>query len=141
MSERFQLELIKREIDKSEEYGVPVKEARWFVETNDGFDGTAQGYGYTSPQALYRAYAYFKSKDQRKSHTDKVKQFLKDNPDVLASLKEYMDEDRWLRRAKEGEPCSVENMLEYITEDHPEVVSKLLGNKHLWNALIKRIAD
>jgi len=48
------LNLIKKEIDKSGEYGFPVTETRWFVETEDGFDGTAQGYGFKSPQALYK---------------------------------------------------------------------------------------
>lgn len=131
------LNLIKKEIDKSEEYGVPVTETRWFVETNDGFDGSAQGYGYKTPQAVYKAYAYFKSKDQRKAETNQVKKFLKDNPDVKAALKNYLDADWAMDRAMDGEPTSIDNMLEHMAEDRPEVAKKLNDNKHLWKAIMK----
>jgi DNA-binding transcriptional regulator GbsR (MarR family) len=40
---------IKKEIDKSKEYGVPVKETLWFVKNNDGFDGNANGHDYKTP--------------------------------------------------------------------------------------------
>ncbi len=134
MTEKFTLNLIKKEIDKSEEYGVPVKETRWFVETNDGFDGTANGYGYKTPQAVYRAYAYFKSKDQRKAETKLIEKFLKENPDIRRALNNYMNADWAIDRAKDGEESSIENMLEYISEDQPEVAKKLEENKHLWKA-------
>jgi len=51
---------------------VPVQdwhETRYFVETNDGFDGTAQGYGYRSPQNIYRAYSYYVKNWKDKSIT------------------------------------------------------------------------
>lgn len=131
------LNLIKKEIDKSEEYGVPVMETRWFVETNDGFDGSAQGHGYKTPQAVYKAYAYFKSKDQRKTEANQVKKFLKDNPDVKAALKNYLDADWAMDRAMDGEPTSIDNMLEHMAEDRPEVAKKLNDNKHLWKAIMK----
>ena len=136
MAEKFKLDLIKKEIDKSEDYGVPVKETRWFVETNDGFDGTANGYGYKTPQAIYKAYAYFKSKDQRKAEAKTVKQFLKENPDIVAVLGDYCSEWCSIDRLKNGEPTSVENLLEYLG-DKPDVAKKLLDNKHLWKVLMK----
>lgn len=132
------LNLIKKEIDKSAEYdGIPVKETRWFVETNDGFDGTANGYGYKTPQAVYKAYAYFKSKDKRNQETNTIKQFLVDNLDVKKALKNYLDADWAIDRMKDGEPTSIENMLEYLEDDEPELVKKLKDNKHLWKALMK----
>ena len=133
----FKLDLIKKEIDKSEEYGVPVKETRWFVETNDGFDGTAQGYGFKTPQAVYKAYAYFKSNDKRKADIKQVKQFLKDNPEVRTALNNYLDADWAKDRFIDGEPTSIENMLEYVAEDCPEVSKKLNENKSIWKSLMK----
>ena len=62
MAEKFKLNLIKKEVENNKTWGVPVKKFRWFVETNDGFDGTAQGYGYKTPQAVYKAYAYLRVK-------------------------------------------------------------------------------
>jgi len=140
MTEKFKLDLIKKEIDKSEDYGVPVKETRWFVETNDGFDGTANGYGYKTPQAIYKAYAYFKSKDQRKQQGKEIKQFLASNPDIRDAFDEYFHESNCIYRLKDREPTSVENMITYI-EDQPEVVKKLQENKHLWKALMKHYLD
>lgn len=135
------LNLIKKEIDKSEEYGVPVKETRWFVETNDGFDGAAQGYGYKTPQAIYKAYAYFKSKGHRMVETKTAKQFLKDNPDIKAALSNYLDVDESVWRLKDGEPTSIENMLEYIGEDQPEIAKKLQNNQNVWKTLMKYMLD
>lgn len=131
------LNLIKKEIDKSEEYGVPVTETRWFVETNDGFDGSAQGYGYKTPQALYKAYAYFKSKDQRKAETNQVKKFLKDNPDVKAAIDEYLSDDASWYRLKDGEPSSIEHLVESIKDKQPEVAKKLTEAKDLWREITK----
>jgi hypothetical protein len=70
------LNLIKKEIDKSEEYGVPMKETRWFVETNDDFDGTANGHGYKTPQAVYKAYYYFLNKNKFAKQKQDIKQWL-----------------------------------------------------------------
>lgn len=136
MTEKFKLDLIKKEIDKSEDYGVPVKETRWFVETNDGFDRTANGYGYKTPQAVYKAYAYFKSKDQRKQQGKEIKQFLATNPDVAEVLSEYFVDWRCIDRLKNGEESSLEDLVKCIN-DRPETAKKLQDNKHLWKALMK----
>lgn len=135
------LNLIKKEIDKSEEYGVPVTETRWFVETNDSFDGTANGYGFKTPQAVYKAYYYFLNKNKFAKQKQDIKQWLKDNPDVKAALNNYFDADWAIDRAKDGEPTSIENMLEHMGEDRPEVAKKLNDNKNLWKALIKYYLD
>ena len=136
MATQFKLNLIKKEIDRTPKYGISVKECRWFVDTNDGFDGTANGYGYKTPQAVYKAYAYFKNKDKREEETNTVKQFLKENPDINAVLNNYLDADLIIDRIKNGEPTSIENMLEYL-KDRPEVVKKLNDNKHLWKAIMR----
>lgn len=135
------LDLIKKEIDKSAEYGVPMTETRWFVETNDGFDGTAQGYGYKTPQAVYKAYNYFLNKHKYAKQKKQVKQWLKDNADVAAAFKEYFHETNCLYRAKDREPTSVENLIKSIRDDQPEVVKKLNANKELWKQLMRYYCD
>ena len=137
MTVKFKLDLIKKEVDKSEEYGAPVKETRWFVETNDGFDGTANGYGYKTPQAVYRAYSYFKNKDQRKAEFKIVQKFLKDNPDVRKMINNYMDADWVIDRQKDGEDSTIKNMIEIMKEKYPKVVEKLEENKNLWKLLLR----
>ena len=135
------LNLIKKEIDKSGEYGFPVTETRWFVETGDGFDGTAQGYGFKSPQALYKAYSYFHNRNKIKSTKDKVKNFLENNPDVKTAIENYCDADWMLDRIKDGDPTSIPHMIELISEDNPKVVEKLNANKSLWNEILKYIIN
>jgi hypothetical protein len=137
MTVKFKLDLIKKEVDKSEEYGVPVKETRWFVETNDGFDGTANGYGYKTPQAVCRAYSYFKNKDQRKAEFKIIQKFLKDNPDVRKMINNYMDADWVIDRQKDGEDSTIKNMIEIMKEKYPKGVEKLEENKNLWKLLLR----
>ena len=137
MTKGYKLNLIKKEIDLSHEYdGIPITETRWFVETNDGFDGTAQGYGYKSAQKLHKAYAYFISKGKRGQEQKSIKQFLACNPDVINALNIYLDEEREFYRMKDREPTTIENMLEHH-KDEPEFVKNLQDHKHLWKALIK----
>lgn len=130
------LKLIKKEVIKKEDYGQEVKENRWFVETNDGFDGTAQGYGYKTPQSLYKAYGYFKNKNSRKNDEKLVKKFLNENLDVKTILNSYLDPDWWIDREKDGDPTSIEDMIETYKEESV-VIDKLIKNKHLWKQLIK----
>jgi hypothetical protein len=146
MSEQLpKLDLIKKQITKKEDYGGGViderVEARWFVETNDGFDGTAQGYGYKTPQALYKAYHYFLNKNKYAKQKQEVKQWLKDNADVQSAFKEYFHEDNCLYRMKDREPTSIENLISSIKDDQPDVVQKLNGNKNLWKPLMKYYCD
>ena len=61
--EKFTLQLTKKEIKTEDEPWE--KEERWFTKTEDGFDGTAQGYGYKTPKKLYAAYWFFKNKNNK----------------------------------------------------------------------------
>ena len=131
------LKLIKKEIDKSEEYGFPVKETRWFAESEDGFDGSAQGYGYKTPQAVYKAYSYFKNTKKRKNTSIQIKKFLKENPDICSVINEYLSEDASLIRFEDGEVSSVEHLVEIIKNKQPEVARKLIEEKDLCQIIIK----
>ena len=136
MTKVYKLNLIKKEIDLSHEYDViSFPEKRWFVETNDGFDGTAEGYGYKSARNLYKAYAYFKTKGKR-GRKKAIKKFLANNPDVIKALVNYLEESPVFIPMKDRVPKSIENMLKHH-KDEPELVKKFQDHKHLWRALIK----
>ena len=132
----IKLDLIKKEI--THEYDV---ETRWFVETNDGFDGTANGYGYKSPQKLYKAYWYFKNKDKFKSLRKEVIKFLKENPDIKQIIDDYMDPDWQLDRWKDNEPTSIPDLIELIEHyddmsEKEKIIEKLNDVEHLWKSII-----
>jgi hypothetical protein len=127
--EKIKLNLIKKEIKN---------ESRWFVETGDGFDGTAQGYGYKTPQAVYRAYTYFKSKDERKAQEQEASKFLQENQDVKKVLEEYLDEDNCFYRLKDGDETSIPDLLEQISDEQPETANKLTQAKSLWRAIMRK---
>ena len=133
------LNLIKKEVVKKEDYGFGIieerKEVRWFVETGDGFDGTAQGYGFKTPQAVYRAYAFFKNKDKYAQQKADIKRFLKENLDIKKELDDYFDESECLWRLKDGEEDSIEDMVERLEDG--ETKDKFKTNKHLWKQLLK----
>lgn len=129
------IKLIKKEIIKQIDDHFETKETRWFAETNDNFDGTAQGYGYKSPQAVYKAYHYFKNKNKYKNNAKNVKTFLNDNPDINNALEQYFDPQECLWRDKDREPTSIEHFVETMQEENPEIANKMLDQKHLWKAI------
>jgi hypothetical protein len=135
----YKLNLIKKTIVKTTSEGFPFAETRWFVETNDGFDGTAQGHGFKTKKAVYKAYYYFKNKDKIMAKANEARKFLAENPDVRKILKKYMDADNIIYRIKCGEPTSIENLFEYLDEEDAEVKKKLMENEHLWRELIKHV--
>jgi len=133
----IKLDLIKKEITKD----YDDVETRWFVETNDGFDGTANGYGYKSPQKLYKAYWYFKNKDKFKSLRKEVTKFLKENPDIKQIIDDYMDVDWQLDRWKDNEPTSIPELMELIEHyddllEKEKIIEKLNDVEHLWKSII-----
>ena len=134
-----EIKIIEKEIDKSEEYGVPFKEKRYFAETNDGFDGSAQGYGYKSKQSLHKAYAYYKSRNKRKSNKDKVHSFLKNNPDIKEILELYFSEEQCFLRLKNNENSSIQDLVKSLEDQ--DMVLKLNNNKKLWKSIEKNMIE
>ena len=128
------LNLIKKIIENNHD-GFIQCETRWFVETNDGFDGTAQGYGYKSPQSLYKAYHYFKNKNKYKKNNQEIKTFLKNNPDIKNEFEKYFDAQESLWRLKDGDEDSLEDMIEGL--DDQELIEKFQSQ----STIIKKIFD
>jgi hypothetical protein len=102
---------------------------RWFASTNDGFDGTAQGYGYKSAQAAHKAYWFFKNKGRLRTEEREAKKFLRQNPAIEKMLADFFDPD------KEGLEISVKTMVESMQPG--PLQEQLLNNKQLWKAIEK----
>ena len=121
-----------------------VTEARYFAETDDGFDGAAQGYGYRSVAKLQKAYWYYKNRHKIQNTKNEARSFLKQNPEVARVLREYFSEGNLLWAAKDGERLSMRSLIEELkmgswSANGMEVVAKLEQCKHLWKSLERDI--
>ncbi len=110
-------------------------ERRWFVENAVGFDGTANGYGFTSPQAAYKVYYHFANRGQRSKRNDEARRFLRENPDVHEALRGYLSEGEMCDRAKEGQSTSLDNLLTYYRLP-ADLADKLTAAAALWRTLV-----
>lgn len=110
-------------------------EPRWFVETNDGFDGAAQGYGYKSPAKLYKAYWFFKNRGKIEDAQRLAQTFLGKNLDVKAYLDTYFSEIECFYRLKEGDSTSIKDLIESSRQEDTKIVEKLHNNVNLWKSL------
>ncbi len=109
-------------------------ETRYFANSKDGFDGTAQGYGYKSKHKLYKAYYFHKNKSKYKQRDSELKSFLKEHPDVKKLLRAYLGAQETLYRCKDGEETSFKNLLTCIEDD--DMKSKITSIKHLWKTIL-----
>jgi len=103
----------------------------------DGFDGTAQGWGYKTKQALHKAFSYHQNRHKIAANAVEAKQFLGDNPDVVKIIAAYMDEQECLYRAKDGDPTSIPHLIKSIQKEQPDVAEKLRGVKPLYREFLK----
>lgn len=120
------------------EDNVGNTETRYFGETGDGFDGTAQGYGYKSKEKLEKAYWFYKNKDKINAKNNKAKKFLKENPQIKRLLDEYFSAQNYLYAFKDGGELTMESFLELLEEEgNLEIMQKLNDNKDIWRSLLK----
>lgn len=116
-------------------------ETRYFAESDDGFDGTAQGYGYKSKQKLILAYWYFLNKNKIKSLKGETKRFMKDNPEIKKLFDNYFDESNCLDYAKNNDEMSIQDFINIISKDEninsQEIIRKLNEKKHLWKTIMQ----
>lgn len=112
-------------------------ETRYFGETDDGFDGDAQGYGYKSKEKLEKAYWFYKNKDKINAKKNKTKKFLKENPQTKRLLDNYFSAQNHLYAFKDGEELTMESFLEMLKEEgNFEDIQKLNDNKDIWRNLL-----
>src|SRR5439155_1315964 len=82
----------------------------------DGFDGTAQGYGYKTKQNLLKARWYFLNQDKIRAAQNEAQEWLKANPEAAQKLNEYTSEDNLLYSHKDGEEVSLRTFLDAYRE-------------------------
>lgn len=115
-------------------------EIRYFAKTDDGFDGTAQGYGFKSRQKLEKAYWFFKNKDKINAKKAQAKKFLKEHPEIKRLLDSYFSEQNYLYAIKDREEINMDTFLKALEEDdetnHQEAIKLLNDNKELWRNLL-----
>lgn len=121
-------------------------ETRWFAETEDGFDGTAQGYGYKTKQKLMKAYWYYQNRHKIKAKQNEAKKLVRDHPDLKRALKIFFDSDNCLDAAKNGEPFGMQEFAQSLANETEwrgieincsELHTLLQSNKHLWKDLLE----
>jgi hypothetical protein len=137
-----QLNIISKTIQTNDDIEFPNYETRYFADKKDGFDGTAQGYGYKSKQKLMIAYWYSQNKGKIKSLKSETKKFMKDNSDVKKLLDIYFDDQNCLYYAKDNEEMSIQDFINVISKDKEiinsdEIIIKLNQNKHLWKTIMQ----
>lgn len=112
-------------------------ETRYFGKTDDGFDGTAQGYGYKSKEKLEKAYWFYKNKNKINAKKNKAKKFLKENPQIKRLLDNYFSAQNHLYAFKDGEKLTMESFLEVLKQEgNFEIIQKLNNNKDIWKSLL-----
>jgi len=119
-------------------------ETRYFAETGDGFDGTANGYGYKSMEKLRKAYWYHQNRGKINQSKSEARIFLKENPDVRKVLDEYFSADNMLVACKDGEELSFPLLIQGLEsgdwsengrEIGQDIAIKIKEKKHLWKTL------
>ena len=55
--------------------------------------------------------------------------------DINNALEAYFDPQECLWREKDQEPTSIEDFVEMMQEESPEIANKMLDQKHLWKAI------
>lgn len=113
---------------------------RYFTEKKDGFDGTAQGYGYKSKQKLMKAYWFHKNKHKINGLKNETKVFLKENPKIKQLLNNYFDVENCFDACKCGETLTFKTFMDDIENDDDienksEIIDILNKNKHLWRTI------
>lgn len=121
-----------------------IKEKRYFAETRNGFDGTAQGYGYKSKQKIYKAYWYFENKDKIKKLNGEAHRFLKDNIEIKKSIKTYFEHELLDAFDTQTFPArtKIKDFLKskgFISNE--DIKTKLNEHKHLWKSIEKIILE
>jgi len=137
-----ELNITTKTIQIGDDAEFPNYETRYFADSKDGFDGTAQGYGYKSKQKLMVAYWYSQNKHKIHSLNIETKKFMKENSEIKILLKEYFSDQNCLYYAKDGEEMSIQDFIITILRDKSiintqEITEKLNQNKHLWKTIMQ----
>ncbi len=118
---------------------------RWFAKTNDGFDGTAQGWGYKSKQKLIKAYWFHQNRHKINGLKSEAKKLLAENPKIRKILSDYFDIDNVVYAMKCNESLSFKTFMTALNNDKwnienkAEIIEILNKNKHLWKTIEREL--
>jgi hypothetical protein len=112
-------------------------ETRYFADTGDSFDGTAQGYGFRTIAKLYKAYWFFKNRPRLEALRLEARTFLRENPRAAAALREYFSAERAVWAWKDGELLSMSGLVAELEQSGgmEGLVSTFNAHRHLWRTL------
>ena len=98
---------------------IEERNGRFYAKTNDKFDGSANGYGYKTKQALMKARWYFLNKSIIDANKDKARAWLNENKEAKSKLNSWLDDvDYWIDDCKDhGVGPSLKRFLEEHQED------------------------
>lgn len=112
------MKIISKKVSKNE-YETEV---RYFAETDDGFDGSAQGYGYKSEEKLQKAYWWYKNgdawKDKVKDRQNKILTHFRTNKEyaeLYENLVEFFHPDNAFYLMKDGNTYDKKSFLDYYS--------------------------
>jgi hypothetical protein len=114
---------------------------RYFTKTDDGFDGTAQGWGYKTKEKLMKAYWFHQNRHKINGLKSDAKKFLTENPKIKKILSKYFDFDNVFHALKCGTSLSFETLMndlndnDWNLENKTEIIEILNKNKHLWKTI------
>ncbi len=113
---------------------------RYFADSSGGFDGTAQGWGYKSIEALKKAFWYSRHRSEFKHRENMARKFLKNNPEVRELLGQYFSEGNMLDSWKDGEELTLEGLIDEVRRENPsnaqEIIRLLEEAKPLWKYIL-----
>jgi len=118
---------------------------RWFAKTDDGFDGTAQGWGFKTKEKLMKAYWFYQNRHKINGLKSEAKKFLAENPKIKKILLKYFDDDNVFHALKCGVSLSFKTLMVDINdvnwniENKTEIVEILNKNKHLWKTIEREL--
>lgn len=105
---------------------ITQKGDRWFSNSIESFDGTAQNHGYENPQKLFEVFYAEMEKLRHEELHEAAIQFLKDEPEIRSLLVRYFDEGEVFSRLKRKQESTIYNFLA-SSGDLP-ILEKLKGN-------------
>jgi hypothetical protein len=82
---------------------IEERNGRFYAKTDDKFDGSANGYGYKTKQALIKARWYYLNKATIDADKERARAWLNENKEAKSMLNSWLDDtDYWFYDCKDG---------------------------------------
>ena len=129
--------MIKKITSKKIPINEYENEIRYFAESDDGFDGNAQGYGYKSVEKLKKAYWWYKEGDNWKKKVQNRRidiltyfRINKNSNELYGKLLDFFHPDNAIYLMKERETYDRNSFLDYYN-NMEKPLDEILQNLHI----------